>query len=78
MNAVKCSVMTGQHDGSFILHTVELLNAHNRDNIDRKTLKINAVMTAIFFYLCLLLHTHIRYILNAERNHCIESRRKKC
>lgn len=35
MNAVKCSVMTGQHDRSVISHTAELLNAHAHDNTDR-------------------------------------------
>lgn len=57
MNAVKCSVMTGQHDRSFFFHTVESLSVHNHDNGDRNTseqflrdtLRENLIVNAIFF-----------------------------
>lgn len=48
MNAVKCSIMTGQHDRSFIFHTVELLSAHAHDNRREDILKIKSVMNDIF------------------------------
>ena len=50
MNAVKCSVMTGQHDRSFIFHTVKSLNANAHDNEDflADMFKTNLVMNAIF------------------------------
>lgn len=61
MNAVKCSVMTGQHDRSFFFHTVESLSVHDHDNGDRNTseqflrdtLRKNLILNAIFFYLCI-------------------------
>lgn len=51
MNAVKCSVMTDQHERSLIFYIVELLNADTQDNRERA---MDSVITNVFLcvYLC--------------------------